>query len=271
VSRQAYYKQSSAHAHVSRRDDLIVQKVQRIRADHKVMGGRKLFRLLGDEIRQLGRGLGRDKFFDVLRGADLLVKRRRRYARTTDSRHRFRVYKNLMLNYGAKAPHQAWVGDITYVRLKRGGFMYLFLLTDAYSRKIVGWQLSSSLGVQGARSALEMAIRQCPDTRDVIHHTDRGFQYCTNQYVQRLKQKGIKVSIAEAVNCYENAMAERINGILKEEYGLNETFEDCELALRATKQAIKSYNEGRPHWSLNFEIPAIVHTKNKPLQAGALL
>lgn len=227
-----------------------------------MMGGRKLFKLLADDIRQLGRSLGRDKFFDVLRNADLLVKRRRRYARTTDSRHRFRVYKNLMQDLSVQAPHQAWVGDITYVRLKAGCFVYLFLLTDAYSRKIVGWQLSSSLSLEGARRALEMAIRQCPDTTDVIHHSDRGFQYCAHQYVQRLKEKGIKVSMAEAGNCYENAMAERINGILKEEYGLDETFEEYDLALRATRQAVKNYNEGRPHWSLHLEIPSVVHAKN---------
>jgi len=155
-------------------------------------------------------------------------------------------------------PHQAWVCDITYVRVKKG-FAYLFLITDAYSRKIIGWQLSSSLGLEGALQSLRMAIRQCPNPNGLIHHSDRGFQYCSHEYVGRLKAKRIEISMAEAGNCYENAMAERVNGILKDEYGLDETFETEEQARQVVKEGIKAYNEQRPHWSLGLKIPSKVH------------
>ena len=223
------------------------------------MGGKKLFTLLHNDIISLGKGIGRDKFFDVLRQADLLVKRRRRYARTTNSHQRFRVYQNLLQEVKPQAPHQAWVCDITYVRLIGDRFVYLFLITDAYSRKIVGWELQDNLGLAGAIKAVNMAIQQCPQTSTVIHHSDRGFQYCSHQYVNKLKQRGILISMAEAGNCYENAMAERMNGILKEEYSLGERFANYAQALRATREGIRNYNEQRPHWSLDLKIPAQVH------------
>jgi len=222
------------------------------------MGGRKLYRLLEVDIHRIDASMGRDKFFDLLRQWDLLVKRRRKYAMTTEARHRFRVYENKLQGFIPGRPHQAWVCDITYMRT-RDGFVYLFLITDAYSRKIVGWQLSNSLGLEGALQSLGMAIRQCPCPDGLIHHSDRGFQYCSHEYVGKLKTKGIEISMAEAGNCYENAMAERVNGILKDEYGLDETFADEKEARRAVKEGIKAYNEQRPHWSLNLQIPAKVH------------
>ena len=252
------------------RDALIVQKVQKLRAQHKMMGGKKLFNLLHNDIISLGRGVGRDKFFDVLRQANLLVKRRRRYARTTDSHHRFRVYQNLLQEARPQAPHQVWVCDITYVRLIADRFVYLFLITDAYSRKIVGWQLQDNLGLAGAIKAVGMAIKQCAETNKVIHHSDRGFQYCSHQYINKLKQKGIRISMAEAGNCYENAMAERMNGILKEEYGLGESFANYTQALKVAQQGIRNYNEKRPHWSLGLRIPAVVHAE-KITAAGRCL
>lgn len=243
----------------SHRDEVIVELVQKIRRRHKVMGGRKLFYCLQADMAGLPEPLGRDKFFDVLRRADLLVKRRRRYVRTTQSRHRFRVHKNVLQQVTVTAPHQAWVSDITYVRLKADQFAYLFLITDAYSRKIVGWELSKSLGLQGALGALQMALRQCPDTGSLIHHSDRGFQYCSNQYIDKLRAKSIGISMTEAGNCYENAMAERVNGILKIEYGLEETFSDAGQAMRSAREAICSYNEYRPHLSLKMKTPAAIH------------
>jgi transposase InsO family protein len=204
--------------------------------------------------------IGRDKFFDILRRSDLLVKRRRRYARTTESRHRFRVYQNHVQHIAVRRADQVWVSDITYVRLANERFAYLFLITDAYSRKIVGWDMSSSLGLEGAIKALQMSVRQCRDFQSLIHHSDRGFQYCSHQYVSKLKSKGIQISMAEAGNCYENAMAERINGILKMEYGLDETFSDIEQARRSAREGITYYNEERPHLSLKMQTPAAVHS-----------
>jgi len=238
--------------------ELIIKLVQRIRGSHKKMGGKKLYRLLEADIHGLNATMGRDKFFDLLRQWGLLVKRNRKYAVTTQSFHRFKVYENKFKDFVPQSPHQAWVCDITYVRIRKG-FVYLFLITDAYSRKIIGWELSESLGLEGALQSLSMAIKQCAHPEGIVHHSDRGFQYCSNEYVNRLKASGIQISMAEAGNCYENAMAERINGILKDEYGLDETFSDAKQARQAVKQGIQAYNEQRPHWSLGLRIPAEVH------------
>lgn len=240
------------------RQELIIELVQQIRRCNKKMGGKKLYSLLQAEIYCIDASMGRDKFFDLLREQGMLVRRRRKYAVTTQSYHRFRVYENKLQGFKPERSHQVWVCDITYIRIKTG-FVYLFLITDAYSRKIVGWELSDSLGLVGALQCLGMAIRQCPHPNGLIHHSDRGFQYCSYEYVGRLKAKGIQISMAEAGNCYENAMAERVNGILKGEYGLEETFADEKEARQAVREGIRAYNEQRPHWSLNLQIPTQVH------------
>lgn len=232
--------------------------VQGVRAKHKKLGGRKLYHLLGADIHAMAPGMGRDKFFDLLRSRQLLVERVRKYAVTTKSQHWFRTYENKLCGFIPVRPHQAWVCDITYIRIK-GGFVYLFLITDCYSRKIVGWHLSNSLGLEGALKAQSMAMRQCPNKEGLIHHSDRGLQYCSHEYVRRLKAKGIQVSMASTGNCYENAMAERVNGILKGEYGLDETYSNQSEARKGAAEAINLYNEHRPHWSLKLQIPAKVH------------
>ena len=224
------------------------------------MGCRKLYKKLGEVIRNITSSLGRDKFFALLRKAGLLIKRRRKYAVRTQSRHRFKKYDNKIKDLKTTGSHQVWVGDITYLRTKKG-FVYLFLLTDAHSRKIVGWNLSKSLGIEGGLQAAKMAINQCPEPRGLIHHSDRGFQYCSPVYTKKMESVGIEMSMAEAGNCYENAMAERVNGILKGEYGLDETYCEIEEALKATRQSIKHYNEQRPHWNLQFKVPAVVHAE----------
>lgn len=178
------------------------------------------------------------------------TQRRRKYISTTNSYHRFRVYKNLLKGKELHMAHQGWVSDITYIRTGQE-FVYLFLITDAYSRKIVGWHLSDSLKIAGAVQALKMATRQCPATKDVIHHSDRGIQYCSKEYVGLLKKRNIRISMTEENHCYENAIAERVNGILKQEYGLDETFSSEQNAARAVREAIWSYNMDRPSggWS----------------------
>lgn len=258
VTRQGYYKAVKQFEQDTIQQELIIELVQQVRRNNKQMGGKKLYSLLHRDIHRINASIGRDKFFDLLRQRGLLVYRRRKYAVTTQSYHRFHVYQNKLLDFRACKPHQVWVCDITYMRIERG-FVYLFLLTDGYSRKIVGWDLNNSLGMEGALKALGMAIRQCPVTKGLIHHSDRGFQYCCNSYVDRLKSNGISISMAEAGNCYENAMAERVNGILKQEYGLDEIYPDEKQARQATKQGITAYNELRPHWSLALQIPANVH------------
>jgi putative transposase len=258
VTRQAYYKGAKQSEREAVQHELIIELVQRIRGSNRKMGGKKLYSLLRGDIHRVDPSMGRDKFFDLLRQWGLLVQRRRKYAVTTQSQHWYRVYRNKLQDIVVKRPHQAWVCDITYLRV-RNGFVYLFLITDAYSRKIIGWELRDSLGLEGALNALGMAIKQCPQPNGLIHHSDRGFQYCSHAYVRRLKAKSIEISMAEVGNCYENAMAERVNGILKDEYGLDETFDSEKEARQAIREGIKAYNEQRPHWSLGLKIPAQVH------------
>lgn len=217
-----------------------------------------MYYLLQNNLHKIDPGIGRDKFFDILRKKKLLVKRRKKYVYTTDSFHRFRVYKNGLKNKLLTGANQASVSDITYLRVK-GGFMYLFLITDAYSRKITGWSLSDSLAIEGAVNALKMAIKQSGQRKGIIHHSDRGIQYCSNEYVSLLKKFNMTISMTEENHCYENATAERVNGILKEEFMLDSEFADKAIALRAVREAIEIYNTMRPHWSLKLFTPEQVH------------
>lgn len=258
VSRWGYYKGLRKAGVKGMSSELILDLVHQIRYRNPRMGTKKLYHILKDQLHGIDPSLGRDKFFDILRSRGLLVYRKRKYAITTQSHHRFRVYNNKLLDFTPQRPHQTWVCDITYIRTKPG-FMYLFLITDAYSRKIVGWHLSKSLAIEGAVKALDQALSQCPDAAGLIHHSDRGFQYCACHYVNKLKQHGIQISMGEAGNCYDNAMAERVNGILKEEYGLSDTFIDDRQGLKVIQHAIRAYNEDRPHWSLQLATPSIVH------------
>lgn len=239
-------------------EELVLSMVHDVRRRHPRIGGKKLYYRLRESIDTMGIKIGRDKFFEVLRGRSLLVKKRRKYVSTTDSYHRFRVYRNLLKGRPLTKAHQGWVSDITYIRTGND-FSYLFLITDAFSRKIVGWDLSDSLKIGGAIKALKMAIRQCSQSKGLIHHSDRGIQYCSKAYVELLNKSGIEISMTEENHCYENAMAERMNGILKQEYGLDETFLSASRAGKAVKEAVLSYNMDRPHWSLKMATPEQIH------------
>jgi len=223
------------------------------------IGGKKLYRLLKTYLDKLQGQIGRDKFFDILRRHGLLVKRRKKYARTTESLHRFYKYKNRLKDRLLTAPNQAYVSDITYLKTRKG-FMYLFLQTDVYSRKITGWDLSDSLAIDGAIKALQMTLKQCPDPEGAIHHSDRGIQYCCYEYVRQLTAHKMEISMTEENHCYENAIAERVNGILKHDFLLDEEFENKTVALKAVQQAIQSYNNRRPHWSLGLSTPQQMHS-----------
>lgn len=258
VSRQAYYERKKYIREQKSSEATLLDFVRGVRQDHPKMGTKKLFISNRQQIREIAPGIGRDKFFSLLGEHDLLIHRKRKYAVTTQSFGRYRAYKDHYKGKKWSSPHQAWVSDITYVRL-REGFHYLSLITDAYSRKIIGYKLAPTLETKWSVEALKMAIRQCPDTSGVIHHSDRGFQYCSHQYTKRLKKSKILISMGEAGNCYDNALAERMNGILKQEYMLDETFKDAKTAQQAIDQAVRLYNEQRPHWALNLKIPDKVH------------
>jgi len=196
-----------------------------------------------------------------LRDKNLLIRRKKPNHKTTDSFHRFYKYSNLIKDLEIIRPNQVWVSDITYIRTVKG-FCYLALITDLYSRKIVGYDISDSLELKGCLRALQKAQRQSRIKERTIHHSDRGIQYCSNQYVNELKKNNMLISMTEENHCYENAVAERVNGILKGEFYLDECFTSIEHAKRAVKNAIKIYNHNRMHLSLNFNTPNMVHNLN---------
>jgi len=262
ITRQAHYQKLRRQQEREQVEAMILAKVQTIRQRHPRMGGRKLLQKVGPELDREGISLGRDRFFDLLGRHDLLVSPPRQRRRTTWSG----IWRstNLLKDLPIITVQQVWVGDITYLQMEKG-FCYLFLLTDAYSRYIVGYDLSTSLAVEGARRALEMAIDQAVfPLKGLIHHTDHGIQYACRAYRERLEDLGILSSMGEVGNCYENALAERMNGILKQEYGLSDLFPEFAQARRAVREAVWLYNFERPHLSLDYEIPAQMHSKKEP-------
>lgn len=252
-SRASYYKQRSDRSEAVLDNSVVRELIMEKRRRMPRIGGRKLYSLIKEDLDAQGIKMGRDKLFEWLRERDLLVKPKKSFTRTTKSNHHFRVHKNLIKGVELKRADQIWVSDITYLRTGKG-FCYLALITDAYSRKIVGYDVSNSLELSGCLRALKKAsINRA--TKGTIHHSDRGIQYCSHAYVNSLRDKGIKISMAEAGNCYENALAERVNGILKNEFNLDRTFSDLESAKKHVNQAIKIYNNERPHMSLEMKMP----------------
>ena len=235
-----------------------MELVKSQRKIHPRMGTRKLYNLIKPDLNEMGLNIGRDRLFSVLREADLLIKRRLRGKRTTYSNHGFRVYSNLVRHIDPCMPNQVWVSDLTYIRTDES-FMYLSLITDAYSRKIVGFDISDSLEASGCLRSLRMALSSLPKGVYPIHHSDRGTQYCCQEYVNMLESRGLLISMTESNHCYENAKAERVNGILKQEYFLGTRFRTKAQAIEATRQAVNIYNEMRPHLSLNYLTPSKVH------------
>ena len=236
----------------------VVKLVNKSRRTLPREGTRKLLESLRDDFSKLDLKIGRDRLFNILREHDLLVKRKKFSCRTTNSYHRFHKYNNIIKDLKITRPNQVWVSDITCIRTVNG-FCYLALITDLYSRKIVGYDLSDSLELNGCVRALNKAIYKAKNTKGLIHHSDRGIQYCSNVYTQILKRKNIEISMTEENHCYENAVAERVNGILKDEFYLDQTFTSLIQAKKATKNAIDLYNSKRLHLSLNFKTPNYVH------------
>lgn len=230
------------------------------------LGVRKLQHMLAEE-HQLH--VGRDRLFDCMRERGLLVQTKRSYVRTTDSRHGLRVFDNHFRYLDVTGVNQAWVADLTYISTGEG-FRYLALITDAYSRKIVGYDLSASLSIEGSKRALSMAIAQLTGERhsELWHHSDQGVQYCGRPYASTLRKYGISISMADVGDPYQNAMAERVNGILKQEFHLDATFADTATARRAVDQAIRTYNTRRPHLSLGMRTPEAVHSASAQSKAA---
>ena len=201
--------------------------------------------------------MGRDAFFELLRDNGLLVRRKRYRVRTTFSSHRFRKYPDLRSDLVPERPNQLWVSDITYIRIK-DDFAYLSLVTDAYSRKIIGFGVSHDLSTDNCLIALKMALSTRLTDKPLIHHSDRGTQYCSKAYTELLKRKGIDISMTQSGNPRDNAIAERVNGILKMEF-LDRKFDNINQAYKAVKSAINIYNNARPHSSLDMLTPDKAH------------
>ena len=258
LKRDAYYKYQKRFVVKKQLEQTVISLVQKSRRTLPREGTRKLIKSLQDDFKKHHLKIGRDQLFRILRENELLVKRKKYSSRTTNSYHRFYKYDNIIKDLKINRPDQVWASDITYIRTING-FCYLALITDMYSRKIVGYDLSDSLELNGCIRALQKAIYHTKVTRGLIHHSDRGIQYCSNQYTQILKRKKMEISMTQENHCYENALAERVNGILKDEFYLDQTFASVEQAKRATKNAIKLYNSKRLHLSLDYKTPNYVH------------
>lgn len=223
------------------------------------IGTRKLYYLLKEDLQKLK--VGRDKLFTILRANRLLIQPRRKYHITTDSHHRFRKHKNHIKTMDYSRPEQVWVSDITYIG-KRDNPSYLALITDAYSKKIMGYNVSDSLNVKGSLAALEMALKnRIYKNEPIIHHSDRGLQYCSNEYQQLLQNHSILPSMTEKYDPYENAIAERINGILKQEFDIDKYDMDLKTKKKIVQNSIKIYNNLRPHLSNYMLTPKQMHNQ----------
>ena len=258
ISRQGYYKLRKERERQQVAQDLVIELVRSKRAQHPRMGAKKLHLELKEPLEQIGIELGRDRFGQILKEAGLLVERKKSSVRTTFSNHTLPVYRNLLYELEPTASDQVWVSDITYIHTDEG-FMYLALVTDLYSRKIVGWHLGETLEAFECLKALEMAMEQLPAHRWPIHHSDRGSQYCCFLYVEALEKRGLSISMTEDNHCYENCYAERINGILKDEYNLDLSFRTKKQAQLAVAQSIDLYNNHRPHGSIGMQKPSQFH------------
>jgi len=259
---QAYHKQTKHQLVKQVNEDLIIQQVHAIRKEQPRCGARKLLVMLKPFFEQYEIRIGRDSFFDMLAKKKLLVRKTKRSVHTTNSKHHFRRYPNLAKDFTPMKAHELWVSDITYIPLK-DRFAYLFLITDAYSRKIVGFHVSDDMKVSSAVVALKKALEQKPLETIVIHHSDRGLQYCSNEYVALLQQHHAMISMTQSGDPLENAVAERVNGILKTEL-ISSSYMDIDKAALSIARAIIVYNYKRRHSSLNYQIPNDVHQQKGP-------
>lgn len=224
------------------------------------LGTRKLYELLREDFAQQGIKVGRDKLFEYLRQQHLLIRPFKSYTKTTHSKHWLRKHANLIKDFKPTAAEQLWVSDITYVNTRKKT-CYLSLITDAYSRKIVGYHLSEDLRTEHMLKALKMAIKNKVTAGPTIHHSDRGLQYCADAYQQVLAANNVRCSMTDGYDCYQNALAERMNGILKMEFLFNK-HTDYESLNKSVKESINTYNTLRPHLSLVYQTPQSVHKKS---------
>lgn len=267
MSRQAYYQTLQRQELRSKQLGLLRPKVDRIRMKMPRLGTRKLYFLIKDELVQEGIKVGRDGLFQYLRSEQMLIKPTKSYTKTTYSKHWLRKYPNLLDGLQVSRAEEVFVSDITYIKSKDRTH-YLSLVTDAYSRKIMGYKLSDDMSTENVVQALKMAIKQRKTAGPLIHHSDRGLQYCSGMYQDVLAKSNITPSMTDGYDCYQNALAERVNGILKQEFLIHKCNNKQELDT-LIKESITTYNEQRPHLSLALRTPNYIHKKTTlPVQSG---
>ena len=260
-SRQVYYRRLNSEALMQSKAQEVIALVQTVRYRLPRLGTRKLYHLLYEPLRALH--VGRDSLFSIMKANHLDIKPKRQYRVTTNSHHRFRKHKNLVEGLEIDKPEQVWVSDITYVG-SRTNPLYLSLITDAYSKKIMGYDLSTSLAVDSSLRALKKALKQrIYGNRALIHHSDRGFQYCSNEYQSVLAKHRIIPSMTESYDPYANAVAERVNGILKDEFMIEKYSLDKPLMELYVKDSIDKYNRLRPHYSCYMLTPEEMHRQSR--------
>jgi len=222
------------------------------------IGTRKLYHLLHEDFKREGIAVGRDKLFSLLRQEHLLIGKRKRYTKTTNSHHWMRKHPDMVKDMIIERPEQLWVADITYVAIETG-YAYLHLVTDAYSKQIMGCFVSADLSASSTIQALTMALENRKYNKKLVHHSDRGLQYCSSGYVKILNENNVSISMTQSGSPYDNAIAERVNGILKDEFGLDQVFKNLDQLKKQTSESIKIYNEQRPHLSNQMLTPEIMH------------
>jgi putative transposase len=265
-SRQYYYKLCKQVVQHQHDEQQVIKLVQEKRKQLPRLGGRKVYHLIAEVMRQKAIKIGRDKLFTVMRDNDLLIAPRRRYVQTTNSRHRFKKYPNKAKDMIVNAPDQLWVSDITLIKAE-DGYCYLNMVTDAYSRKIVGYAIADNMEAESMIGALRMALSQKQPISTPMHHSDRGVQYCSYLYENLMKRNNCIISMTENSDPYENALAERMNRTIKEEFGLDLVVKSKALVYKIVEEAIGLYNYQRPHLSLKMKTPDEIHKKSRLLNA----
>ncbi len=260
ITRQAYYQNSWEAIDTSIEEELIIQQIKEIRKNHRRMGTRKLYEKLTPFMQEHGIKIGRDALFNLIAANHLQVRRRKRKIQTTQSFHWLRKYPNLIRDFTPAAPNQLWVSDITYWKINEKQHLYISFITDAFSHKIVGHHIAETLEAIESVKALKMALKQL-NTKEynLIHHSDRGIQYCSKNYVKLLQDYQIQVSMTENADPLENAIAERVNGIIKEEYLYDYHINNINEARKLLSQVVELYNADRPHMSIGNLTPNQIH------------
>ena len=272
ITRQAYYQNNWEGISTTLEEDLIIQRVKQIRETHRRMGTRKLYEMLQPFMLEHQIKIGRDALFNMLSANHLLVRKRKRRIQTTNSYHWLRKHPNLIRKFVPTEPNQLWVSDITYWKIKTGEHLYISFITDAYSRKIVGYQVAETMEAIESIQALQMALSAlgAESHLHLIHHSDRGSQSCSHAYVKLLQDYNIKISMTESGDPLENALAERINGIIKEEYLETYDISNLKDAKKLLKSVVELYNTERPHMSISNLTPNIIHHSKNELKTERL-